>query len=200
LKDLFVLVADESMEKTVQTILEKRRESLGIKNITKNIMPHPLKDPGVYSQGVEFCRNFQREYAKFIIILDFKFSGSQRSPEEMREEMIDKAKSCGFSDNNFEIIVISPELEAWIWKSRRHMASLVGWDEGKLNDWLKKTFNLHNNKPKNPKEVYLELLRVSRTQKSSDNFSKMAGIIGFKDCQDPAFNSFQAILLKWFKA
>lgn len=200
MKDLFLLVADIDMEKALDTLIKRRTQSLGIKNISFDIKRHPEHDSGIYNYGVEFIRTFQKDYQKFILLFDYDGCGSASSPEQIRTELLQEAAACGFQSNSVEVIVINPELELWAWKSKYHIGQMIGWKTSQINSWLQNNnIPIVKGKPKRPKEAYEGLLHRALVANSSSNFAKLASKIGLKNCNDLAFQLLIETLRRWFQ-
>ena len=69
MKDLIVLVADKNMQYAVKGALE-RPESLGIRNITFEIITHTNRDPGVRKTGAELLRLQKKLFRHALMILE----------------------------------------------------------------------------------------------------------------------------------
>lgn len=199
MKDLFVLVADIDIEITIRTLLQVRRNSLAIRDLSFEVKRHPERDPGIFNYGLEFIRNYQNDYQKFILIFDYEGCGSTNSPRQIQENLREEAVRYGFNPGQVEVIIIQPEFESWVWKSRHHLAKLLEWSEADMNLWLKRNFGLEKEeKPQHPKEVYEQLLRYKKKHDSSKNFEMITKRTGLKNCQDLAFQLLAETLRKWF--
>jgi hypothetical protein len=85
MKDLVILVADIQQEKTIQTLLDARREALGIRPITFDIFRHPNHDPGVYRQAGVFLVAFTGQYHYALALLDVAWEGSPGSVAKIEQ-------------------------------------------------------------------------------------------------------------------
>jgi len=199
LKDLFVLVADIDIERTIKTLLQYRRPSLDIKDLSFDLERYSDRDSGLRDHGLEFIRNYQRDYKKFILVFDYEGCGADDPPETIRKNLLQAARKYGFNSEQIEIIIIKPEFEIWVWKSRHHLGNLVDWNEERVNVWLWQNFKLRKDcKPEHPKEIYNKLLSDRKKPISSENFEILAKKTGLKNCQDPAFQLLVETLRKWF--
>ncbi len=69
-RDLVVLVADAQQETVINTLLQERCQSLGIRANTFDIEKHPGKDSGVYSRGVELLSVIKPLYDHALVLID----------------------------------------------------------------------------------------------------------------------------------
>ena len=61
MKDLIVLVPDKDTQFALEGILG-RHDALHTQRIEYDIFVHPLHDPGVYKNAVEFLRPYLKQY------------------------------------------------------------------------------------------------------------------------------------------
>ncbi len=85
MKDLVVLVADLQQERTIQTLLEERRFSLGLRPVTFDIFRHPGHDPGVYRQAGVFLAMLTGQYRYALALLDVAWEGSPGNVAEIEQ-------------------------------------------------------------------------------------------------------------------
>lgn len=198
MRDLLILCPDTSIKAAVNSLLTRRKKALNISEIAFDIKVHSNRDPGILGEGLEFLRANKNQYHKFLLILDREGCGSNESPEEIRNRLMQQAPGFGFKNNELEIIVINPELEIWVWKNKLHLARMVDWTESQLSDWLKVKHKIEKGKPDDPKSVYEDLLRHRQKAKSSANFGYLAEKISLRNCQEPGFQLLSETLKKWF--
>ena len=121
--------------------------------------------------------------------------------EIIQNEVEQKLYDDGWTDRS-KVIVIDPELEAWVWNESPHTARVLGWKEGysKLQVWLRGQglWPADDLKPPDPKQAFRRALKVKGRQRSSSLFVKLADSVGLGKCQDPAFMELKSTLLKWF--
>jgi hypothetical protein len=70
MKDLIILVSDSDMEIGIKTLIEKRYNSLNIKQINFDIYKHPQRDPGVLKKAHEFLRPHIYSYRYALVMFD----------------------------------------------------------------------------------------------------------------------------------
>lgn len=111
--DLVALVADKHQEHVLDVLLDKRRDSLGLRPISFKVHRHPRRDPGVYRGAQAFLAPLRRIYRFALVLLDAQFSGSPGSADKI-EQAIQGRLDAGTWRNRSRVIAIDPELEAWV--------------------------------------------------------------------------------------
>ncbi len=137
-KDLFVLVADKDIMSAVEAIFS-RPESLKIREISPEIMVHPQKDSGCRSDSVRFLREQLNKHDRALVIFDYHGCGSSQGRVETQKEMEKQFERNGWrGDKEAKVIVIDPEIEAWVWSSSPRVPEILGWKGGykTLRGWL----------------------------------------------------------------
>ena len=160
MKDLVVLVADKNMEFTVRGLLERMPRSENIRNITYDIFNHPENDPGILNHSHDFLRPLTQEYNYCMVLLDHEGCGhEQQSREEIEATIEHNLSANGWADRCCAI-VISPELENWMWVNEVRLKNAIGWrNDTNIYQWLEEQDLKDADKPKpvRPKETF-ELL------------------------------------------
>ncbi|HEY4589423.1 MAG TPA: hypothetical protein VII86_09345, partial [Thermoanaerobaculia bacterium] len=99
-------------------------------------------------------------------------------------------------------VVISPELESWVWSDSPHVERALGWDRGPapLRSWLQEKGLLEAGaaKPAQPKEAVELALKTVRTPRSSSIYLELARSVSTDRCTDPAFLKLKRCLREWF--
>ena len=202
-KDLFILTADSQLERTLRTLLDFRRPSLGIGDISFEIRRHQNKDPGCRTESASYLRELQGEYAKVMVVFDFRGCGAENvGPERLEEELEAELSRAGWSREDAAVIVIYPELEAWLFGgSFQRLRETIDWsDPLPIRDWfLAKGFLERGNaKPAFPQAAMDSLLSEANTPRSSRLFEQIAVRQSLARCQDRAFTKFRDTLRGWF--
>lgn len=127
-KDLIVLTADPQMQGTIATLLTERRRSLGISDLTFDVRAHPDRDSGCRTASASALSPLRRDYRKAMVIFDFHGSGAHSiTAPELESQLERQLETAGWSLDDVAVVVIEPELEAWIfgpsWR-RRSMVSV----------------------------------------------------------------------------
>ena len=199
-KDLIVLVADQDMKATLEGLLV-RTESLGIRPITFEVLPHPRHDAGCRTQSAEFLRPFTNRFIQCLVLFDHEGCGEEQSAATELEDSVNErlAKSGWGARSN--VIVLEPELEVWIWSDSSAVDQCCGWTGQSLplREWIAEQFPFQDNgKPIRPKEAFRAILRQTGKIPSSSLFRELATKVGLKRCQDRAFLRLKATLADWF--
>lgn len=202
--ELGVIVPDRDIEGVVRTLLEKRRESLQVRPFTFDIYRHLQRDSGVRSRGVEFSRGLRGSHAHCLLVFDHEGSGAETTPrDELEEGMRRELHGLGWEDRA-DVIVISPEIEAWLWgrSPSHHLGQVIGWRERDLLAWMENTgYQVGlDRRPVRPKEALANVLRHARIPRSASIFEQVADRCSLDHCSDPSFNRLCTCLRRWFPA
>ncbi len=207
MSDLIVLVPDADMRETVKTLIEQRHRSLNIRaGVNFEINTHSQRDAGCYQDAHNFLRPFAKTKQYAMVLFDYHGCGrdSNMSAEDIQDELEKRLIQNGWKAENICVIVISPELESWVWASSTKVAEILGWkvEETSLRDWLinetKHWGSSDLQKPQNPKEALQAALRKARKPFSPTVFKDLAERISLKHCTDPSFERFRTSLQRWF--
>ena len=172
MKDLIVLTACKNGQFAINGILT-RHESLEIKPLSVDVVIHPERDPGCARTCVDFLRSQSKRYLHAIVLFDFEGSGiTDQNEADLSKKLRQRLRASGWEDRA-EVIIISPELEAWVWSPSPQVDEVLGW-AGRipaLRSWLLQKGFLaaaHQPKPTRPKEaVEAALFEVDCKRSSS---------------------------------
>jgi hypothetical protein len=200
-KDLIVLVADNDAQLTVDELL-KRHEALGVRPIQYDLIRHPQRDSGCRGKPQDLLRGYLNTHRYAMVIYDHHGSGRDQEPVEVVEsETMELIERTGWS-GRAAVIVISPELEIWMWSDSSEVDQVLGWTgrHPALRDWIQEQglTDKPGLKPSDPKEAYHRSLREVRRAVSASHFKEMAKSVSFRRCVDPSFTQFVAVLKGWF--
>ena len=101
-------------------------------HIEKNITCKPVLaenyDSGLRVKMIEILRakKAMTDYKKCLVVFDMYGSGWNRSLDDLYKKMHTDLRKNGWKEDKIEIIIISPELEQWIWKDYSKIANLAG--------------------------------------------------------------------------
>ena len=200
IKDLFVLAADRDIEQTVLGLLP-RTPALQIRQVSAEVKPFWRHDGGCRVEGVSVLRSLAGQFRHAILIFDFDGSGANvTSATELEQQLEAELRNAGWGDNA-AVIVIEPEIEAWVWADSPHVATILGWsDDRALSLWLRSVgfVKLNESKPDDPKRAMLAALRHVKKKPSSSIFKELAEKVAFKACTDRSFDKFVSTLRRWF--
>lgn len=202
-RDVVFLVADAAMEQMLRGFLGRQQahRSLGCgpfefspaRNV--DLLVAPTKDPGVYSTARELLRPYERSHQRAVAMLDVAWEGSPGA-DAIRRHVGDELSDAW---DQFAVIAIEPELEAWVWQDNPHVARALKccpdfrtvlqradlWPDG-------------SPKPPDPKAALEFLRRRHRADPSNAAFCRLAEQISVKGCVDPAFVQLRDTLRAWF--
>jgi len=199
--DLIVLVADKDMEQSMVGLLA-REKSLGIRKIEYAIYTHPGRDGGCRTQCHEFLRSFCNRAGHALVMFDREGSGKDDQDPEKVEKQIEDLLSRNGWGNRAAVIILDPELEAWIWSDSREVDRVCGWMDspGDLRQWLRGEGLLKSGdvKPDRPKEAFRAALRKVKRPPSAALFLRLAEKVSLNRCSDRSFQKFATLLRFWF--
>ncbi len=107
----------------------------------------------------------------------------------------------GWEKGRFVVILIQPELEAWMWQDNPHVANAFGFQKSvSLRHWLcqQGLWPANAVKPPDPKRAFEKTLKVSKAKIPSIVFKKIASQISLKHCVDDSFDLLKNTLQQWF--
>ncbi|MEU8038069.1 hypothetical protein [Streptosporangium sp. NPDC049078] len=130
-------------------------------------------------------------------MLDAAWEGSPGAVA-IRDDIAERMKG---SWERFAVVVIDPELEAWVWQDSPHLAQVLKCPPDfraileRSGHWPANTL-----KPPDPKAALDHLRRRYRVKAFNADFGKLAAKISVRHCQDAAFNYLCDHLRAWFPA
>lgn len=201
-KDLVVLTADKNWMAALKGLFS-RPQALGIRPIKTETIQHPRKDPGCVNEGVAFLSNFSEQYHYGLLIFDYEGCGKEKtdSPRELQDALNEQLFRSRWGDRA-RTIILSPELEAWVWSGSPHVDEVVGWRgrQPSLRAWLtgQELLQAGEAKPNHPKRAFEAALQEVRKRRSSSLYQQIAERVSLNRCQDPSFLEFKSILSNWF--
>ncbi len=200
LADVVILVPDKNTEYAIRGILN-RQQSLGIKKIQADIFIHLERDPGCLNNAHEYLRPFIKKYKYALVLFDRHGCGREYiEVSALAAEAENRLSMAGWKDR-CAVIVIDPELEAWVWSDSPQVARVLGWNDSieNLSIWLKSN-NLWGKgyKPDDPKKAMEQVLQKVKKPRSSFMYEQLALHVSFDRCIDSAFSKLQRTLRDWF--
>jgi hypothetical protein len=153
--------------------------------------------------GVELLARERRRFAHALLVFDLEGSGA---PEGQTAEQLELTLDQDLQAQwglNAKAVVISPELDIWLWGSDNALRQSLQWpfDES-IRSWLQGqgfVFNAQG-KPERPKEALEAMVRIHRQPRSSALYEKITNLISLRRCSDAAFGRLRAALRSWFPA
>jgi hypothetical protein len=202
--DLIILVPGKDERETLDTLLSKRRNSLGIGEVRYEILVHPRRDPGCFSEAPDVLQPYINRARWALVLFDYEGSGQeQRSAEEVARDLEERLARSGWEDRA-AVLVVRPELETWVWSDSSELDRIVGWQSRKppLRQWMRETGRWPEGivKPPRPKESFQEALRQVKMRRSSAIYRQLAESVSLERCSDDAFIQFKKLIRGWFAA
>lgn len=199
-RDIAFLLADPGMEHVLKGFLSRephRRLGCGrfLFDPGEDIVVAHTRDPGVYGTALEWLQPFERSHRHAVVIVDADWEGSPGAVA-IREH-VSQRLAAGWKE--FAVIVIEPELEAWLMNDGPHLAKMFRCPEdyreilARAGFWPDGTA-----KPPRPKEALEYLRQRHRARATNAEFGKLAGVMSVRYCQDPAFIQLRDQLRTWF--
>ena len=236
MKPLLLLLADSECASTLRGFFgrQKFHLSLGCSELKlgdvrfdpeKDIRVHPAHDPGVWKDPQTILYAERNNYEKCLVILDEAWEGAP-APDKIIQDIeglvVSEAK---WARDRFEVILIRPELEAWIWQRNTHVVEAFGFNGTDKQLWAmleQKSLTLepgkkkhrfasanalagfppawpkNEPKPKNPKGLVEALTHECQSGPVSGVFNEISSMISLRGCVDPAFKRLRDTLRAWF--
>lgn len=197
--DLLVLCADKRMKAVVEAILG-RPQALGIRAITFDVLtPGTHKDGGARQHGPSILAVQRNEYEHAVLMFDHHGCGDKRPAHAIRDELLLQMRPV-WQDSG-AIIIIEPELEAWLFRGHMHFREVVKAGTPGLLTWLHETNAMdHGGKPDDPKAAIEGYLEAFRVPPSSANYRLVASRASLRPetCQSRSYGELVVSLRQWF--
>lgn len=205
-KDLVLLIADLDAENALRGILQ-RWKALGIRKLVEgrqfDILRHPQRDPGCRCNAEGFLEGFVRSHRHALVVFDYHGCGVEhlQPAANIEADLERRLAAVGWVDR-CAVVVIEPELEAWVWSDSSHVDSELGWNGHRppLRLWLEESRLLTRgaSKPIDPKTAMLRVMREANKPPSPRIFSRLAETVSLSRCQDRAFLKLKSTIQNWF--
>jgi hypothetical protein len=158
-------------------------------------------DGGIHRRAHDLLRRYLPSHHNVIVMLDKNFGG-QLPAAIVREQILNNLLHNGWSAECFEVVVIDPELEVWLWqRGNAHVARVFRYNGSvSLEAFLEAEgfWSAAALKPPRPKEAARLLLQRYRGGAPMVVYARIIENISVSGCQDPAFNLLAAALRRWF--
>jgi hypothetical protein len=201
MKDLVCLAADKCIEAVLRGLLSSRSEALRIRALDWDGFVHPRRDPGCYNEGHEFLRGFHGSYEHGLLVFDRDWEGAPfHDVARLEEDVRGRFAIVGLADWA-EVVVVAPEIEAWVWSDSPHVQRALGWEADQpLRQWLeeKGAWAIGQPKPADPKNALQQALQHVHQPLSSSMFGHIGRTVSVERCTDPAFTRLKNVLTTWF--
>jgi len=199
------LVADGTMEQVVRGLLGRPdfSETFGIGAFDFELLvEREGNDPGVFRRGAEFLKPYSFTHQNALLMLDAAWEGAPK-PRAIREKLRRRMEAV-WPAERFEVVVLDPELEVWIWQDDPSVERVVGFNREhgvqslrsrlEANGW----WPARQTKPPDPKGALQWALRQTKIHFSSALHREVARHAPFHRCKDPAFKLLAQTLRRWY--
>lgn len=205
-RDLFVIVADLDAENAIRTLLVDRQHALEVRldfNPHVDLLRYVGRDSGCYKKAVDLLRPPQRTHRHAMLIFDRHGCGAESKDRvTLEHELESKLHANGWATDAVSVIVIEPELEAWVWSASPRVADVLGWEDNRegLRPFLEDAnlWDAGTPKPTDPQKAMQAALRAKQKPLGARLFADLASRVGVHQCQDAAFRKFSETLQRWF--
>lgn len=200
-RDIVFLLADKGMEQVITGFLGRRRfhQSLGCGQFSfdprLDLIVSPTKDSGMLKYARGLLTSYEKTHQRAVVVVDADWVGTPGATELRKR--LEHSLANGWDE--FAVIVIEPELEAWIMNESPHLVEIFNCPDNYRAilaeaDW----WPLGSAKPPRPKEALGYLKRRYRVRASNAEFGKLAAAMSVRYCRDPAFIQLRDQLRTWF--
>jgi hypothetical protein len=199
--DLVIVAADGSIEAAMRGVLS-RHEALGIRPVTYDVFTHVHRDPGCLLEADDLLRPLACRYRYALVAFDRLGSGRHDLGRQALQQLVVTRVSQAAWRGRVRVLVLDPELEAWVWSDSPQVDRCLGWS-GRipaLRQWLaaEGLWPPERPKPPDPKVAFRAALREAGRPVSSAIFADLARSVSLHRCTDPAFAELRGILQGWF--
>jgi hypothetical protein len=159
-----------------------------------------ISDPGTYRQAHVLLRPYLRTHRHAVVVLDNDWNGSP-GVERIRNDISHLLRINGWESDRSEVIVIDPELEAWLWQESPHIDTAFRYTGAiSLRQWLSERGMWADGsaKPARPKEAVKAVSKSTGVPQSAAVYRRIAEKVSVAGCTDPAFAMLCQALRRWF--
>ena len=201
MRDVVFLVADGSMEQMLRGFFSRpaAHTRLGcapfVFDAAQDVIVAARRDPEVYRLSHELLRPYLSTHDHAVVMLDNDWEGSP-GPSKIHEQVSERMRG---SWEQFAVIVLDPELEAWVWQENQNVATALGCPTN-FREILRRSghWPAGRPKPKDPKDALQHLRIHHRADRSKAVFNRVAAQVSVKGCVDAAYQLLRDTLRDWF--
>ncbi|MEX8517372.1 MAG: hypothetical protein AB3X44_02495 [Leptothrix sp. (in: b-proteobacteria)] len=208
MRDCLFLVADKNMEGILKGYLSRPgiHAALGCGPFTFDArrdlhVAHGQNDPGLYTRAKEFLQPYAKSHRHAAVVMDAEWDGSPGTAE-IERRLTDHLTQAGWPPACCCAVVITPELENWVWQDTPHVSEQLGFNGtySELRHQLERKgyWRAGESKPHRPKEAVEEVLRLNKIPRSSAIYRDLAARIKTSGCTDSAFLKLRDAMRQWF--
>lgn len=211
LRDIYFIVADGQAKGVITAFLarDKCHLSIGTRPIAfdpeKDLLDVATNDPGVFINAPSLSRSVLTTHRNLVVLLDEQWD-NKKTPgaDNITAKLSDQLIKNGWDQDRFAVIVISPELENWIWQDNPELADIfkfrniqnfssIGQYLSDQNKW-----NHVTGKPIQPKETLNDLCRRAGSRPDRRSFELVVSRVNVSRCKDASFQTLLSRLRYWF--
>ncbi|MHB1669105.1 methylation-associated defense system protein MAD4 [Thiomonas sp.] len=208
MRDCLFLVADKNMEGMLKGFFSRDAfyRAVGCRHFDFDLrqdllVAHGQNDPGLYTRANEFLQPYASTHRHAVVIVDAEWEGSP-GRDAISQRLNKHLVNAGWLDDSGCAVVITPELENWVWQDSPHVCSALGFDGAfaalRIALEAKGFWQPNTAKPDRPKEGVEWALRQARKGRSSAIYQQLAACVTARRCTDHAFQRLRSALLQWF--
>ena len=208
MRDCVFLVADKNMGAAFQGFLEREQFHQSLRcglfefDVQQDlIVAVGQSDPGLYTRGHGILSSYQKTHQYAIVALDEAWNGSPGAMK-IKGKILQDLIESGWRRERVEVIVICPELEAWVCHDSPHVEKVLGCTKAGIS--LKDSLVLaglwqqEKTKPDDPKAGIERIVKQVKMPRSSALYKSITAEISVRRCIDPAFEELRDALERWF--
>jgi hypothetical protein len=209
---LAILVPDGAYPRILGEFLSRRRESLAIREVAFDVIKDVFHDSS--PEVVMMLRPYLRTCSHALVMRDLHGSGwDDRGAAALEAHLLQQLVSNGWDRARSAVVVVEPEVEAWLRFNSVHLQALVqekaSRRQGEVSLLFRNTVEMacqrHGGlnelgKPRQPKEVLEALLFTFGVRRSNALYERLAAVESLKGCRVHSFQRLFATLQAWFPA
>jgi hypothetical protein len=214
MRDVIFHLADEHMEKGLKAFFARddwhhalgcRQFEIDPENENDFFRVAGHTDGGIWRHAGNNLRLFHDKYRYAVIILDADFE-PRPGADILRREISETMIRAGWVAERFAVIVIEPELEAWLWSPNQNVALAFGHaDFDLLRGVLEREqlWNPGDAKPNDLKRARDRAARLGGKKTGGPIFKGVFSNISRRACDlcvEPGFMAMRTALQTWFPA
>jgi len=212
MRPLFFHVADSTIGEGLKAFFRRENWHHALRCARFDLDPDSPEDiyqvPGEFDSAVwtsadEHLAPFRATHERAVVILDEHFD-PWPSAAHIRDDICRDLTRAGWDRARFEVIVIQPMLEAWLWMDSDHVARAFGVEDyATLRGQLEKAdvWTPGDPKPHDLKGARNRAARLGGTKSGSVAFRHVFGAVSRRAldrCQEPGFMLLRRTLQTWF--
>ncbi|MCB1127173.1 MAG: hypothetical protein KDM81_11785 [Verrucomicrobiae bacterium] len=209
---LAILVPDGAYPLILDALLTKRRESLGLRPVLREIVKDTFHDSS--REVVALLRPYLRECSHVLLLRDLEGSGAEeRGATALERELLAELVANGWHGDRAAVLVVEPEVEAWLRFDSVHLGDLIRERARRRQGEAELLFPqvvaeaIESNggmneigKPRRPKETLEAVLELFGVRRSNAIYGRLAEREGLRGCKVRSFQRLVATLQEWFAA